>query len=135
SRWATFIGEVLPDPDVRCYLQKLVGAALFGEVVHDVLVILNGEGRNGKSALIEAVVHALDCYGVTTAPDLLMERHNDAHPTELMNLRGARLAVAAETQKGRRLDAEKMKRLTGGDTITARKIARDEVSWRPTHTL
>ena len=135
SRWATFIAEVLPDLDVRHYLQKLVGAALFGEVVHDVLVILNGEGRNGKSALIEAVVHALDDYGVTTAPDLLMERHHAAHPTELMNLRGARLAVAAETQKGRRLDAEKMKRLTGGDTITARKIARDEVSWRPTHTL
>jgi putative DNA primase/helicase len=135
SRWATFIAEVLPDQHVRRYLQKLLGAALFGEVVHDVLVILNGEGRNGKSALVEAVVHALDGYGVTTTPGLLMERHYDTHPTELMSLRGARLAVAAETQKGRRLDAEKMKRLTGGDTITARKIARDEVSWRPTHTL
>jgi putative DNA primase/helicase len=50
-------------------------------------------------------------------------------------LRGARLVVAIETQKGRRWDETKIKALTGGDKITARFMRQDFFDYTPSFKL
>ena len=52
-----------------------------------------------------------------------------------MDLRGARLAIARESAKRRNLDEETIKRLTGGDTLKARRMHRDFEEFAPTHKL
>ncbi len=53
-----------------------------------------------------------------------------------MNLRGKRLVWVSETDEGRRLNAGKLKWLTGGDTLTGRGVyERRQVDFRPTHKL
>jgi DNA-directed RNA polymerase specialized sigma24 family protein len=57
------------------------------------------------------------------------------HPTELMDLRGARFALIEETPEARKLDVQRMKKITGTAEITARRIAQNPVTFTATHSL
>lgn len=133
EEWAAFLARVLPDFEVRGYLQRLTGVALLGKVVEHVLAIATGTGANGKSTFVNAVCTALGDYASTLEPDLFMHRQG-AHPTGEMDLLGTRLAVVSESEKDRRLAEATMKRLTGGDTIRARRMRQDFVEFAPSHT-
>ena len=131
--WDTFLARVLPDEDVRRFLQRLVGVGLLGEVREHVLPILTGVGQNGKGVFDGVVRHVLGDYAIAAEPDLFMHR-DGGHPTGEMDLRGVRWAVVSETEKDRRLAEATMKRLTGGDTIRARRMRQDFVEFTPSHT-
>jgi putative DNA primase/helicase len=131
--WTAFLARVLPDDEVRGFLQRLAGLGLLGAVVEHVLGILTGVGANGKSVLDKAIRYALGDYACTAEPDLFMHREG-AHPTGEMDLRGVRWVVVSETDKDRRLAEATMKRLTGGDTIGARRMRQDFVEFTPSHT-
>lgn len=127
--------RVLPDPEVRRYVQRLAGYCLTGLVRDHVLPFCHGGGRNGKSVIVNAIKHALGDYALTLNPEVLMESRNDRHPTEVAVLRGTRLAVCSEVDSGRQWNESRLKRLTGGDPITARFIARDPFEFLPSHKL
>lgn len=135
--WTRFLARVLPDDAERAYLQRVIGQALYGRVTEHLFPVLIGEGANGKSTCYDAVNHALGDYATVIDPSLLMaseKGHRNAGP-ELMELLGTRLVVGSETQEGRKLDEATMKRLTGGDTLTARRLYREPVTWKPSHQL
>lgn len=127
--------RVIPDPEVRDYLQRLVGYCLTGIVREHMVALVYGSGANGKSVIFNAVRHALGDYGITLGSEVLMESHNDRHPTEIAVLRGARMALCSEVDSGRRWNEARVKRLSGGDPITARLIARDPFEFLPQHKL
>ncbi|HET7386139.1 MAG TPA: phage/plasmid primase, P4 family [Nocardioidaceae bacterium] len=131
--WSAHLERVLPDAEVREFLQRLAGVGLLGVVVEHVLGILTGEGRNGKGVFYGALGHALGDYATVAEPDLFMHREG-AHPTGEMDLRGVRWAVVSENDKGRRLAEATMKRLTGGDEVKARRMRQDFVRFKPSHT-
>lgn len=133
ARWTEFLERVLPDPGVRGFVQRLVGVGLIGAVREHVLPIMTGIGANGKSVLDKAIRYTLGDYAATAEPDLFMHR-DGAHPTGEMDLRGVRWVVVSESDKDRRLAEATMKRLTGGDTIRARKMRQDFVEFTPSHT-
>ena len=56
--------------------------------------------------------------------------HTDRHPTELADLRGARLVTANETDEGRRWAESRIKTLTGGD-LRARFMRQDLFEFTP----
>ncbi|MCW2687196.1 MAG: bacteriophage protein, partial [Mycobacterium sp.] len=72
-------------------------------------------------------------YAMTAEPELFMQRQG-AHPTGEMDLLGRRLAVVSESERDKRLNEVKMKQLTGGDTIRARKMHKDFIEFHPSHT-
>lgn len=49
SEWACFLLSVLPDPEVRVFLQRFIGYTLTGCTDEQVLAILYGKGSNGKA--------------------------------------------------------------------------------------
>lgn len=129
-----FLGEILPDLDVRAFVQRLIGYAMLGRVAEHVLPIFTGVGQNGKSTLLNLVKEALGDYAIVADPDLLIDK-GGAHPTGQADLQGVRLAIVAETDEGRPLAAATAKRLTGGDPIRARKMRKDFVEFDPSHTV
>lgn len=133
AAWTRFIDQVLPDEQVRAYLQRVAGLSLLGKVAEHILPILTGTGANGKGTWYGAMLYALGDYAAPADPDLFMAREG-AHPTGQMDLRGRRLVVVSESDEGRRLAEATMKRLTGGDTIKARHMHRDLVEFTPSHT-
>ncbi len=131
--WSAFLDRVLPDPEVRGFLQRLAGVALLGRVVEHVLGILTGTGANGKGVFTRSVEHALGDYAGTAEADLFMHREG-AHPTGEFDLLGRRWVTVSESDQGRRLAEATMKRLTGGDPVKARRMRQDFVQFQPSHT-
>jgi putative DNA primase/helicase len=125
----------LPDAEVRAYFQRLIGYAITGVVREHIVALCYGAGGNGKSVVLNAIRYALGDYGVTLGSEVLLESHNDRHPTEIAVLRGTRLALCSEVDSGRRWNEARLKRLSGGDPITARLIARDPFEFQPSHKL
>ena len=135
QEWAGFLERVLPDPDERAYLQRVVGQALYGRVGAQLFPVLTGTGANGKSTATGALTATLGDYAAVIDPALLVNDRGRPPGPETMQLLGARLVIASETSEGSRLDEATMKRLTGGDPITARHLYREPVTWTPSHQL
>lgn len=124
----------LQDGAVGWYQDRL-GQALTGyPVSDDQLVITHGSGENGKSTVTNVVYQTMGGYGQVISDRVLMAS-SDAHPTELMDLRGARYAVLEETPEERHLNTQRLKTTLGTDIITARRIRQDPVSFATTHSL
>lgn len=126
--------KALP-PDVREYMQYRYGQALTGYMASDdKLAIQQGGGRNAKSTLVNAVVNASGDYACFV-PEAVLTAGPNAHPTEMMTLRGVRLAVVEELPEGRQLPVKRLKDLVGTQTIQARYMRQDFVTFPASHSL
>lgn len=125
--------ESIPE-DVRPWLQLRFGQALSG-YSEDSLVLLQGGGENGKSALMSAIMRAFGTYAGMISPRILLASNTSQHPTELMDLMGLRLALLEETPEEGHLDVHQLKMIIGTPRITARRMRQDSVSFPTTHSL
>lgn len=126
--------EAVPAEMHEWYKDRL-GQAITGYPVPDhQLVIAYGSGSNGKSTIVNTVRKAMGGYGVLISDRVLMASP-DAHPTELMDLRGARYAVLEETPEARHLNVQRLKTTLGTEYIKARRIRQDPVEFVATHSL
>lgn len=137
--WDAFLEETFGgDKELIGYVQQLAGLALLGDVREHILPLMYGTGANGKGVLLlvwQLLLGIADAGGYAqSAPDgFLMASRGDGHPTDVARLRGARLLVASEQTSGRRFDEAKVKRLTGGDTLTGRFMRGDFFDFTPSH--
>ena len=134
--WLGHLNKVLGgDADLIGYVQRYLGYMLTGEVGEHALLYLYGTGRNGKGTIVETVVRILGDYGYAAPVNLLMETKTERHPVELAMLRGARAVSCSEPPQGSRWDDGRIRSLTGGDTVTARRMGENLSSFLPTHKL
>jgi P4 family phage/plasmid primase-like protien len=120
---------------VHGFYQDRMGQALTGyPVPDDKLIISYGGGSNGKSTVVNIIKAALGSYGQQISDRVILAA-NDAHPTELMDLRGVRYAVLEETPEARHLNVTRLKAVVGTESITARRIRQDSVTFSATHSL
>lgn len=130
-----FLERILPDPDVRAFVQRMAGYAMTGDVSEQCLFFAHGGGANGKSTLLTVLQAMMGDYARQAAPELLVSRGGDRHPTELADLFGARLVTSVEVDDGKRLAEALVKQMTGGDRMKARFMRADFFEWAPTHKL
>lgn len=131
-----FLEEVQPDPEIRAYLQRLCGMAALQDVGEQSVHVLHGSGANGKSLFLRVISEVFGQHYSAPAPHgTLIEGGSSEHPTQLMTYRGRRLMLFEETGREAKLDAEKVKMLSGGGLVTARAMHSDFVTFAPTHTL
>ena len=134
--WLQFLNSTFSgDADLIQFVQRAVGYSLTGDVREQVLLICHGVGSNGKSVFLNVLQKLLGTLAFQAAPDLLMADKQRRHPTEQADLFGKRLVVCQETGEGRRFNETLVKQLTGGDTITARRMHEDFWQFKPTHKL
>jgi putative DNA primase/helicase len=118
------------------YLRRFSGLCLTGDVSEQLLHIFWGIGANGKSVLLNLLLAMLgEDYAIKAAPELLMQKRSETHPTERADLHGKRLVVAIESAEGGRLAEALVKDLTGGDRIRARRMREDFWEFSPTHKI
>jgi putative DNA primase/helicase len=134
--WMAFLNRVTNNNDALIgFLQRFLGYCLTGHVHEHVIVFLYGTGGNGKGVFTSTVSGIFGDYAVTAPMEMFLTRKYDAHPTEIARLKGARLVLAHETQRGRSWDEAKIKNLTGGDKLSARYMRGDFFDFKPTHKL
>ncbi|MFQ6144434.1 phage/plasmid primase, P4 family [Streptomyces seoulensis] len=138
-RWNVFLtdtfGTDTEGAEMIGYLQLLLGYAVTGDVGAQVLPFLFGAGKNGKSVLLDVLVKLLGDYADAAPPGFLMARPYEGHPTDLAELHGRRVIVCSEVNPGDKFDEARVKLLTGGDRIKARRMRQDFFSFDPTHKL
>jgi putative DNA primase/helicase len=114
------------------FVQKAAGYSLTGLDTEECFFVLWGVGQNGKSTFVETLSALLGTdYAQQATPDLLMQKKQDRHATELAVLRGARLVASVETGQGKRLNEVLIKAMTGGDRIRANFMHQDTFEFRP----
>lgn len=118
------------------YFRRYMGYALTGSIKEHALPIPFGSGSNGKTMLLKTILDVMgQDYAGTVPPELLIETKGDQHPTIKATLHGKRLMIAFETGADARLNEARVKALTGGDPIKARRMGEDFWQFDPTHKL
>jgi putative DNA primase/helicase len=135
-RWTKFLERVTgSNAELIGFLRRWCGYCCTGFTNEHVFAFAYGTGANGKSTFINTVHGIMGDYAAVADMSTFLASNAERHPTDLAKLRGARLVVAIETQKGRRWDETKIKALTGGDRISARFMRQDFFDFTPNFKL
>ncbi|MBY6155924.1 phage/plasmid primase, P4 family [Pseudooceanicola nitratireducens] len=129
-----FVDDIMPK-ETQNFLMRLFGYALLGNPTRQVFTIVHGGGSNGKSTLINIVEHIFGDYARSAEPSTFIRQRNERVRDDLARLKGARMVATSELATGEILDAALVKRLTGGDTITARSLYKEAFEFKPQFTL
>ena len=134
--WRSFLDTITcGDPDLADYLQAVAGMAALGKVFSETLLIATGDGGNGKSTFFNTLARVLGDYSTSVSPDLLLTGRGGNVGAKIAALRCVRLALAAETEEGQRLDAATVKQLCSTDKIAAEPKYKAPFTFEPSHTL
>lgn len=138
-RWMQFLDEIMQgDQELIDYLQRAVGYTLTGDDSEQCFLVLYGVGANGKGTFVNTLAAILGDYAGTCGRDVIaggIRKSQGAANEELVDLRGQRLVTATETEQGEPLAEAMVKRITGGDPITARKLFGHNITFNATFTL
>ncbi len=131
--WLRFVSEIFcNDLEMVEFLQRLMGYCLSGDRREQILPFFYGTGANGKSVLVDLALEVMGSYALNLPSEVLMRRPHSAHPTELAQLWGKRLAVSSELEDGAYWAESRIKSLTGDATLTARYMRQDFFEFRQT---
>lgn len=137
-RWDRFLQEVFAaDQELSGWFARLIGASLVG-TSKEVLAVHYGAGNNGKSVAFRTLGREVAGeYSVEIAVETLLNpnRTAGAPTSDLMRLRGARLAFTSEPEQGAKFKGGILKRLAAIDLLSGRELHGRQQEWPPTHTL
>lgn len=134
-----FLHDILPDDDTLAAWLRWLGYCLTGSVAEEKAFLMFGPGGNGKGTLTKVLMTLYNNYACSLPVSAVCEnpRLQDAGAatTELNVLEKKRLAIVEELPQGRKLDAAKFKRITGGDKIPIRRLYEEFTDIEPTHKI
>jgi putative DNA primase/helicase len=127
-QFETFLERVLPDIEVRAFVQRFLGYCLTGLTHEQVFAFFHGDGHNGKSTLIDIICRILADYSTTVPIETLAgdqrRKGGDATP-DLMRMPGSRLVRSSEPESGVKLKEAMIKSLTSDEPILIRALHKD----------
>lgn len=136
AAWDSYLDTFLPDLTYRRFVRKVMGYSIMGENPQRLIVFLQGGTSTGKSTLINAIEAAMGGYATTVAPNALFREKQDAGPApEMVDALPKRVIFASEVGSHNRLHADVIKRVTGQDKVSVRRLyANEMVTRRPMFT-
>lgn len=105
------------------------------KVYEEALIIAYGEGRNGKSTFWNTVSKVLGTYAGTISADTMTANCRRNVKPEIAELKGKRLAIAAELEEGMLLSTSVLKQVCSTDVVRGEKKFKDPFDYTPTHTV
>lgn len=119
------------------YLKSFLASILQGNNTDESFHIFTGEGRNGKSKLIELVQTCFGDYsGCLNMSGLTQSRKSSSEATpELYSIITKRFVTLNEASKGEKINNGILKEYSGGDKVTCRGLFKDPVVLKPMYKL
>jgi P4 family phage/plasmid primase-like protien len=118
-----FMEKLFPIKEMCNYMWEYLASLLIGLNLQQTFHTFIGVGSNGKSALMDLMNKVLGDYMVDAPLSIITDKRQKVGglAPEIVELKGARLVVMQEPQKGEVVNEGLMKQLTSGtDTIQAR---------------
>lgn len=131
--WDAFLQQIFNQDEAMIrFVQRAAGYSLTGVTDEQCMFICIGDGRNGKSTLLNVFADILGDYACNMQPEsLAVKNGGSAVNSDIARLRGVRFATTVEPDEGMRLAEGLVKQLTGGDVVTARRLYGNEFEFRP----
>ncbi len=138
--WNNFVDWAMQgDQDMVRFLQRAAGVSFTGSCEDEVFFVCFGIGGNGKSTFIETLLQIASGYGRTCDFSMFLQdprgRAGSQPNEELLALKDARIIYASEPDQGARLNESLIKRITGGERVTARPLYGKPIEFYPKFTL
>ena len=127
--------NIFPDdePDTFEFIMHYLSSALDGYTKESMMLMLVGDGANGKTFMLELLKATLgDTYAVKMPSKFLSSGQKDSESASpaLVSMINARLAYYSETKENDYLQSEKIKEITGADTISARHLYGSQINFK-----
>ncbi len=131
-----FLRSLFPESDMDAldFLMYFFCTSLDGNEKESLFMIIYGGGSNGKSVLMELFKKTLgETYTRKLPLSFITEQSRGkaagADPA-LMELKYARMAYYSESDRNEKVNAAKIKELTGGETISGRTIYKGQENFK-----
>jgi putative DNA primase/helicase len=135
TQWKRLVTDwVGGDQNMARYLQEAVGYSITGSTQEEIMFYLHGETRAGKGTFTETILAMLGGMPVGTEVDFRIftqPRHADTQNFALAPLRPCRFVAASESKDNERLNAAKVKMVTGGNRVYCAHKGKDFFSYKP----
>lgn len=134
-RWIGHLERAFAGHDeVKRFMQARFGYALTGNTTRACFYILYGKPRAGKSITADTILNVLGDYAATTDVKIFTsDSHGSEQLYELNRIRGSRVIIGSEFDPKHKLDAQTLKRITGGGEVTARPMYGQRYNYLPTY--
>lgn len=132
SRWDKWL-EAATTGDDAMYLKLAVGYSLTGHTSEEVMFYLWGPPRSGKGTFTTVISEMIgdDLSKAVPFSTFTARADVDSQNFALAPLKSSRIIVASESDKAERLNAAKVKTITGGDKIRCAFKGKDQFDYRP----
>ena len=128
----------LGDTELKDFLQETLGACLTGYPTRNIYFWYNSNGKNAKTTITKLMQLVLgDFYGQALLEVFFSgkaAKNSSAASPGLASLRGCRMAVTSDMGNMReyRLEEDQLKKISGGDPLTARHLHKDPITFQST---
>ncbi|MBD5430970.1 MAG: DNA primase [Lactobacillus sp.] len=131
--WISFLNQIFDhDQELIHYIQKAAGYSATGSTAEQVMFLLLGIGRNGKSVFINVIRDVLGSYAKQmNVESIIVHNSGSGANSDIARLENTRLVTSSEANEGSRLDESLVKQMTGGDTLVARYQFGSEFEYSP----
>jgi putative DNA primase/helicase len=130
--WLRLLNDITgQDEAFKRFLQQWAAYCLSGRTDLQKLLFIHGPGGTGKSTFVNMLLKVLADYATSADMSTFTDGGFEKHSQEFARLAGRRLVIASETEEGRHWRENRIKQLTGGDTVTARHLYQDDFEYRP----
>ena len=132
-----FLSKIITNNNVRTYLLKVLGKALEGKPDEKFFIFTGVSGANGKSTLIHFMEMILNDYMISSDISLLTNKRNNSSNAspDLIRMKGVRMIAFQEPETNDKLRTGLLKQLSGNDSIIARALYKDPISFKMQSTL
>ncbi|MFU1477007.1 phage/plasmid primase, P4 family [Roseovarius sp. C7] len=131
-----FLETIMPDPEIRAFVQRAVGYTLTGLVDEEVFFLAYGTGQNGKSVFANIIAAVMGEYTVSLGAALVtLRKHENEAERQMAQLPGRRLALVNETAQGEVFDSARVKAIASREKLAARFLKQEVFNFMPTHKL
>ena len=98
--WLEFLNKIFcGDQDLIDYLQRAIGYSLSGSTIEQMMFILHGNGRNGKSVFLDIIKEIFGSYTMNIQPQTLMVKNmSGGANSDIARLQGARLVTRPQSR-------------------------------------
>lgn len=132
----SFLETIIPDPEIRGFVQRAVGYTLTGLVDEEKFFLAYGRGQNGKSVFANVIASVLGEYTVALGAALVtLRKHENEAERQMAQLPGSRFVLVNETAQGEVFDSARVKAIASREKLAARFLKQEVFNFMPTHKL